>query len=276
MCHFDIRSEDMNRLIQGDCLSVMDDLIKDGVQVDLTVTSPPYDNLRTYEGSLDWGEHIWKPIIEKLFKITKQGGVVVWVVGDATVNGSETGTSFKQALYFKEVGFNLHDTMIYQKASFIPLTHKRYEQSFEYMFVFSKGKPNTFNPVMIPTETYGHKKNRSKSKGKEDTYSARARNEITEVNKEKQAPNIFKYNVGENEKTEHNAPFPEQLAKDHILSWSNEGDTVFDPFMGSGTTGAMAIINKRDFIGIEKVPEYFQICEKRIAEAEKSIQLSLF
>ena len=150
----------MNRLIQGDCLSVMDDLIKDGVQVDLTVTSPPYDNLRTYEGSLDWGEHIWKPIIEKLFKITKQGGVVVWVVGDATVNGSETGTSFKQALYFKEVGFNLHDTMIYQKASFIPLTHKRYEQSFEYMFVFSKGKPNTFNPVMIPTETYGHKKNR--------------------------------------------------------------------------------------------------------------------
>ena len=134
-------------IYNGDCLEVMDTLIKDGVTVDSTVTSPPYDNLRTYEGSLKWDEFVWRAVIDRLYEITKDGGVVVWVVGDATINGSETGTSFKQALYFKEVGFNLHDTMIYLKDQLAFPDSTRYYQAFEYMFVFSKGKIKTFNPI---------------------------------------------------------------------------------------------------------------------------------
>jgi len=258
--------DDYVTLYHGDCLEKMKE-IPDG-SVDLTVTSPPYDNLRTYNDSLDWGEHVWKPVLQELFRVTKQGGVVVWVVGDATIKGSETGTSFKQALYAKECGFNLHDTMIYAKNSYMPLTHNRYEQSFEYMFVFSKGRPLSWNPIKIPTITAGTKRNRGGSKAKETSYAERRREERTTVATEKQAPNIFYYDVGKNEKTEHNAPFPEKLANDHIISWSNEGDVVFDPFMGSGTTGKMAVFNGRDFIGIEKMEEYFEIAKERIEKAQ--------
>jgi site-specific DNA-methyltransferase (adenine-specific) len=126
----------VNKIIHGDCLEVMKSI--PDKSIDMVLTSPPYDNLRTYNGSLDWGEHIWKPVIQELFRIIKDGGVVVWVVGDATVKGSETGTSFKQALYFKEIGFNLHDTMIYEKHNFANPSHTRYHQIFEFMFVFSK------------------------------------------------------------------------------------------------------------------------------------------
>lgn len=256
----------MEQLILGDCLGKMKE-ITDG-SVDLTVTSPPYDNLRTYNGSLDWGEHVWKPCIQELFRVTKEGGVVVWVVGDATVKGSETGTSFKQALFAMECGFSLHDTMIYAKNSYMPLTHNRYEQSFEYMFVWSKGRPNSFNPIMIPSLTAGTSRYRGGSKAKEVSYAERLREERTIVNSEKQSSNIFYYDVGKNEKTEHNAPFPEKLAHDHILSWSNEGDIVLDPFMGSGTTGKMAKILKRDFFGIEKDETYFKIAQERINNAQ--------
>jgi len=248
--------------MQGDCLEKMKE-IEDG-SVDLTVTSPPYDNLRTYNGSLDWGEHVWKPVLEELFRVTKQGGVVVWVVGDATIKGSETGTSFRQALYAKDCGFNLHDTMIYAKNSYMPLTHNRYEQAFEYCFCFSKGRPSSWNPIMVDCITAGTKRNRSGSKADGPNYAERRRTEKTTVNSKKQAANIFYYNVGKNERSLHNAPFPERLANDHIISWSNEGDKVFDPFMGSGTTGKMAVLNGRDFIGIEKVEEYFNIAKDRI------------
>ena len=246
----------------GDCLERMKE-IPDG-SVDLTVTSPPYDNLRTYNNSLDWGEHVWKPVLQELFRVTKQGGVVVWVVGDATIKGSETGTSFRQALYAKEIGFNLHDTMIYAKNSYMPLTHNRYEQAFEYMFILSKSKPKTFNPILIPSITAGTKRNRGGGKANESTYAERKRIENTTVGQFKQSPNIFYYDVGKNDKTKHNAPFPEQLANDHIISWSNEGDTVLDCFMGSGTTGKMALINNRNFIGIEKDAGYFEIARQRL------------
>jgi len=252
------------KLMQGDCMERMKEI--DSGSVDLTVTSPPYDNLRTYKDSLDWGEHVWKPVLEELFRVTKQGGVVVWVVGDATIKGSETGTSFKQALYAMDCGFNLHDTMIYQKNSFMPLTHNRYEQSFEYMFVFSTGRPSAWNPIKTRCKTAGSKRYRGGSKQEENSYAERRRDERTVTNDFKQAPNIFTYDVGKNEKTTHNAPFPEQLAKDHIISWSNEGGTVLDPFMGSGTTGKMAVLNGREFIGIEKVEEYFNIAKTRIEE----------
>src|SRR5690554_5708832 len=164
-------------LYLGDCLEVMRDM-SDG-SVDLTVTSPPYDNLRTYNGSLnDWTPEKWQAIIRELFRVTKQGGVVVWVVGDATINGSETGTSFRQALYAMECGFRLHDTMIYTKSSYMPLTHNRYEQAFEYMFAWAKGKPKAFNPLMVPSVTAGTTRNRGKSKSTEVTYAERKRDVI--------------------------------------------------------------------------------------------------
>jgi len=233
--------------------------------IDLTVTSPPYDNLRTYKGySFDF-----ENVANELFRVTKQGGVVVWVVDDATVKGSETLTSFKQALFFKDIGFNVHDTMIYAKNSYMPLTHNRYEQQFEYMFVFSKGKPKTFNPIMIPSLTAGTKRNRGGSKANETTYAERLRDEKTTVNNEKQKPNIWFYDVGKNDKTQHNAPFPEQLANDHIISWSNEGDLVYDPFMGSGTTAKMSILNNRNWVGSEISFEYCKIIEERVKKARE-------
>ena len=254
---------ELNKIYNENCLETMKRM-EDNF-VDLTVTSPPYDNLRQYNGySFDF-----ENVAKELFRVTKQGGVVVWVVGDATVKGSESGTSFKQALYFKEIGFNLHDTMIYAKNSYMPLTHNRYEQQFEYMFVLSKGKPKTFNPIMIPSLTAGTKRNRGSSKANEKTYAERLREEKTTVNSEKQKPNIWFYDVGKNDKTKHNAPFPEQLAQDHILSWSNENDLVYDPFMGSGTTAKMSILNNRNWIGSEISSEYCKIIEERVKKARE-------
>lgn len=243
-------------LRQGDCLEVM--AAMDNDSVDLTVTSPPYDNLRTYNGNNDqWGEHVWKAVLTELYRITKDGGVVVWVVGDATIKGSETGTSFKQALYAMECGFNLHDTMIYQKfGSGLPHKAHRYGGAFEYMFVFSKGKPShgvikTFPPTGKVGKTTRRQKDGSIKRG---TYNIGGG----------KLSNVWQY-AGDT-KQNHPAVFPEQLANDHILSWSNPDDVVFDCFMGSGTTGAMAVKNGRKFIGIELDTEYFAIAEKRISE----------
>jgi len=228
--------------------------------VDLTVTSPPYDNLRTYEGSLEWNEDIWKQVIEQLFLVTKQGGVVVWVVGDATIKGSETGTSFKQALYAMECGFNLHDTMIFRKLNPMPLTHNRYEQEFEYMFVFSKGKLKSWNPMLKKCKTSGEVRRGTQRHNLNEL--SRKHNDGLPVKTQKQASNIWEYGLRYTKN--HPAQFPIQLAHDHIISWSNEGDTVFDPFMGSGTTGLAAKELGRDFIGIEKVEKYFQLASDRI------------
>jgi len=256
----DVKTESL-WLMHGDCLDRMKE-IPDG-SVDLTVTSPPYDNLRTYNNSLDWGEHVWKPVLEELFRVTKQGGVVVWVVGDATIKGSETGTSFKQALYAKEIGFNLHDTMIYQKST-PPLSHNRYEQNFEYMFIFSKGKPKTFNGIRESREYMDKRKNKAFGKNKDDSidYGFSSKRE---TRLKRNVWNIFAGGGSSDAMaSRHPAIFPEALANDHIISWSNENDLVFDPFMGSGTTGKMAKLNNRRFIGIEKVPEYFEIAKQRI------------
>lgn len=251
----------LNKITQGDCVDLMRKLQNECI--DLTVTSPPYDNLRTYNGySFDF-----ENVAKELYRVTKHGGVVVWVVGDATVKGSETGTSFRQALYFKEIGFNLHDTMIYAKENYVPLTHNRYEQQFEYMFVLSKGKPKTFNPIKIPCKNAGKTHNRSRDVRKYDNDSIRFRDEITTVKDDKQAPNIWFYVIGkkfDKEAHKHPAIFPESLAKDHILSWSNPGDVVLDPFMGSGTTAKMAKLNARNYVGFELSEEYIRIAERRI------------
>ena len=236
--------------------------------IDLTVTSPPYDNLRTYKDSLDWGEHIWKPVLEQLYRLTKQGGVVVWVVGDATIKGSETGTSFKQALYAMECGFRLHDTMIWNKPYIVPRPSNRYENSMEYMFIFSKGKPSKFYPIKdkknkgFGRKITGHKRN--KDGEPIALHGARNGKIISEFGTRH---NVWSIDTARGKKGHsHPATFPDSLANDHIISWSNEGDTVFDPFMGSGTTGKMAMLSNRDFIGIEKVEEYFKIAQARIQQ----------
>lgn len=260
----------MFEIYNSNCLIKMDELILNGIRVDLTVTSPPYDNLRSYNGNNElWNENVWKGILDRLYKITKEGGVVVWVVSDSTINGSETGSSFKQALYAKEIGFNLHDTMIYLKENWIPLTHNRYEQQFEYMFVFSKGKPKTFNPLTMDSIHSGKDITRSKDNGDENK-SFRGRKVKSKTNSKKRKPNVWLYKIGTNCTTKdkiafkHPAIFPESLANDHILSWSDEGDIVFDPMMGSGTTGKMAILNNRNFIGIELEKQYFDIAKERL------------
>ena len=240
--------------------------------IDLTVTSPPYDNLRHYDGYTFEFEKVAK----ELYRITKQGGVVVWVVSDATINGSETGTSLKQALYFKEIGFNLHDTMIWTKNP-MPQNHNRYEQAFEYMFVFSKGKPKTFNPIKVPKIYKDTRERRNFHRNKTNNDTKR----IGFVGKQsdKIDINVWKMAVGGGNVTkdriayEHPAIFPEKLAYRHIISWSNENDIVYDPFMGSGTVAKVCILTKRQYIGSEISNKYCQIAEKRI---QKTIEKDLF
>lgn len=260
-------------LRNGDCIKVLN-TFEDG-WVDLTVTSPPYDNLRNYNGNNDlWNEGIWKDVIKELYRVTRDGGIVVWIVGDATINGSETGTSFKQALWAKEMGFNLHDTMIYAKKNPIPQNHNRYEQCFEYMFVLSKGKPNIFNPIKTITKNAGKEMEWGNRKTEMDINQARRHrgSDIIEVKSDKNHNNIFEYSIGGGT-TGHPAVFPLQLATDHIVSWSNKGDIVLDCFMGSGTTGIAALNLERKFIGIELDKTYFELAKERIESHKPQMEL---
>ena len=250
----------------GDCLERMKE-IPDG-SVDLTVTSPPYDNLRTYNNTLDWGEHVWKPVLRELFRVTKQGGVVVWIVNDATIKGSETGTSFRQALYAKEIGFNLHDTMIWNKGNFtaVGALKTSYCPVFEYMFIFSKKKPKTFNPIKDrKNKRFGDKYHQTvrQADGTTKDGHGKGKKRIAEYG---QRHNIWlNYPEQSNTKRCHPAQYPENLVKDHLMTWSNEGETVLDCFMGSGTTGVACKNLNRKFIGIEKDETYFKIAQDRIA-----------
>lgn len=254
---------EMINLMQGDCLERMKE-IPDG-SVDLTVTSPPYDNLRSYNGNNElWGEHVWKDVLADLYRVTKDGGVVVWVVGDATIKGSETGTSFKQALYAMECGFNLHDTMIWRKPNPMPRTHNRYEQAFEYMFVLSKGRPFAWNPKMVACKMAGKKRGGTFQHNGDGVRMQKHKGGV--YAKTKQAPNVW--DCAGTSKTLHPAEFPETLIRDHVISWSNEYDTVLDPFMGSGTTGVACVNTGRKFIGIELDLDYFNIALERIENAK--------
>ena len=254
----DIKFENCHVML-GDCLSRMKEIPDDSI--DLTVTSPPYDNLRTYKGySFDF-----EGIAKELCRITKEGGVVVWIVNDATIKGTETGTSFRQALYFKDVcGFNLHDTMIWNKGSFTAVGSlaTRYGPVFEYMFILSKGKPKSFNPL---------KDRKNKVSGKMGGRLRLADGSMKEMstNGKDRAEFGQRFAIWDippcgGNASGHPAPFPEALANDHILSWSNEGDTVFDPFTGSGTTAKMALLNNRKFIGCEISDEYMGIIHDRL------------
>lgn len=253
----------------GDCLELMKKLPDECI--DLVVTSPPYDNLRTYNGYTFDFENIAK----ELFRILKKGGVCVWVVSDATINGSETGTSFRQALFFKECGFNLHDTMIWEKPGFTATgTLKvRYGSVFEYMFVFSKDKPKTFHPIKDRKNKYAGKKRHGSMRQKDGSFKP-----ISNIGKEYaeygQRFNVWHMPPNKN-RTGHPAMYPIQLAKDHIVSWSDEGDVVLDPFIGSGTTAVAAVQTNRHFIGYEISEDYCDIARRRLDEAKRNCQMEL-
>ena len=216
--------------------------------------------MRTYNNTLEWGEHVWKPVLRELFRVTKQGGVVVWVVNDATIKGSETGTSFRQALYAKDCGFNL-ETMIWEKTGSGCLgSNYYYGQNFEFVFIFSKGFP--LHGDLIKDRENNVKSGLVKVNG---GINKEGKGKIRVISRKPfgKRTNIWRLDTQKN--SEHPAPFPEKLANDHILSWSNEGDTVLDPFMGSGTTGKMAKQLGRNFIGIELDKDYYEIAKKRIS-----------
>ena len=273
---------EVNKLYNEDCLLTMVNM--DDNSVDMVLTSPPYDDLRTYNKHLTGNRTEYngysfpfEQIAQELFRVVKKGGVVVWVVGDATNKGSETGTSFRQALYFKECGFDLYDTMIYQKTG-TPFPQKdRYNQTFEYMFVFSKGKPKTFNPIMKKNVTAGavrhSRKFRTADGEMKPGFNGKPINEYGIEN------NIWLIKNGMNKSTkdlvafEHPAIFPEELALKHIISWSNKGDLIYDPFMGSGTTAKASIQLDRNWIGSELDNDYCTICEKRLSSVTTQTQL---
>jgi len=236
----------------------------DDNSIDLTITSPPYDNLRNYNG-FKWD---FEEVAKHLYRITKIGGTAVWIVGDETIKGSESGSSFRQALYFMSIGFNLHDTMIWKKHSFTAIgsLKTRYAPVFDYMFVFTKNKIKTFNPIKDRINKYAGTKVHGNIRQKDGNYKPVSNhNIITDFG---QRYNIWEIsNVGKSG-TKHPAVFPEQLAEDHILSWSNEGDLILDPFMGSGTTAKMAKLNNRNFIGFEISQEYCDIANKRLENIE--------
>ena len=251
---------ELNKIYNMDCVDGMKQLSDNSI--DLTVTSPPYDDLRKYEGySFDF-----ESVAKELYRVTKGGGVVVWVVGDQTINGSESGNSFRQALYFLSLGFNLHDTMIYEKNSMSMPDSNRYYQKFEYMFVFSKGKPKNVNRIKDHKNTAKRWSKTFNTTNNDGSKNKRERN--LEKDEYGIRFNIWKYNTGFSQTTRdkitHPAPFPEKLAEDHIISWSDEGQTVLDPFMGSGTTAKAAIKLGREFIGFEISKKYWEDSENRI------------
>jgi DNA modification methylase len=236
-----------NTIYVENCLDTMSQMSDNSI--DMVLTSPPYDDLRAYNGySFDF-----ESIAKELARIIKPSGVIVWVIGDATKSGNESGSSFRQALYFQSLGLNLHDTMIYEKNSpAYPAsrTGNRYTQIFEFMFVFSKGKPKCNLLIDKPNKWAGHK-----------DFSGKLKNPVPDFSPRN---NIWKYTTSFNG-IKHPAPFPEQLAADHIASWSNPGDVIYDPFMGSGTTAKMALLADRNFIGSEISQEYGDLANKRIA-----------
>ncbi|MCL5012327.1 MAG: site-specific DNA-methyltransferase [Patescibacteria group bacterium] len=252
-----------NTIIQGDCLEVMKDI--PDKSIDLVVTSPPYGDIRDYDGFV----FNFNEIAKQLYRVVKEGGVVVWIVGDQTINGDESGESFRQALFFKEIGFRLHDTMIYDKGKVVFPDSNRYHPCFEYMFILSKNKPNTVNLIKDRKNKWGQSWGKKTFRQKN---GERKQKDIIKLEEIGVRFNIWTIQSGYMHTTkdeyafEHPAMFPEQLAGDHVKSWSNEGDIVLDPFNGSGTTTKMAHILNRNFIGIEISEKYCEIARQRLRQ----------
>jgi len=248
-------------LFNDDCLKLLPTLADNSI--DLVLTSPPYDNIRDYNNSSSWNFDIFKSIANELQRILINNGIIVWIVNDATINGSETGTSFKQALYFKEIGLNLHDTMIWEKET-SPFQHNnRYINVFEYMFILSKGKPKTTNLIKDRKNKHGGTIIHGTQRQKDGSLIPHSRNGF-KIKEYGNRFNVWKINSEKANKTNHPAVFPLQLVSDHIKTWSNENNTVLDCFMGSGTTGIACKNLNRKFIGIEIDKKYFDIAKNRI------------
>lgn len=250
--------------------------------VDLTVTSPPYDDLRTYTGKVDKATRYpggysfpFEALAQELYRVTKPGGVVVWVIGDGTTKeGSETGTSFRQALYFMKCGFLLYDTMIYQKAGPAHPDKVRYQQVFEYMFVFSKGRPKTINLIADRKNNWAGHTNFGRNSNRNPDGSMSVAKKPVLIKEFGIRFNVWVINAGYGYSTkdtishEHPATYPEEIPDVHIKTWTEPGDLVLDPFMGSGTTAKMALLNSRKYLGFEMVPEYVTIIEKRLKDLQ--------
>ena len=264
----------MNKVYNEDCVKTMTRL--DRGSIDLVVTSPPYDDLRDYDGNSQFD---LEAIVRGLFRVIKDGGIVVWIVGDQVKDYDESGSSFRQALYFKEIGFKLNDTMIFQKNNMkTPGSSFTYLSQFEYMFVFSKGKPQTINLIR-------DRKNMSKTRYRFQFMRTRDGNKMGKIDRVPPAENygkrfnIWSYNCGYKQSSrdelafEHPAIFPEALARDHIISWSNEGDLVYDPFLGSGTTAIVARKLRRRYLGSEINKEYFDLIQRRLKILENDFMM---
>jgi site-specific DNA-methyltransferase (adenine-specific) len=245
-CRLERQQMDLNKIYNENCLATLGRMQDESI--DMVLTSPPYDDLRDYNGY----EFDFEAIAAELVRVIKPGAVIVWVIGDQVKNGSESGSSFRQALHFMKLGLNLHDTMIYEKNSpSYPAraNSNRYTQIFEYMFVFSKGKPDATLICDKPNKWAGFK-----------DFSGKLKNPVPEFSPRN---NIWRYVTSFNG-VKHPAPFPESLANDHVITWSRGGQVIYDPFMGSGTTAKMALVNGRNFIGSEVSAEYVALAQKRI------------
>lgn len=270
---------DLNTIICGDNVEIMRQLPDECI--DLTVTSPPYDlvdydeagNLITHpdKGLRDYEGYSWDfaAVAGQLWRVTKPGGIVVWVVGDATVNGSETGSSFRQALYFMGLGFNV-ETMIYNREALgAKGSHNFYWQGFEYMFILVKGIPKVFNPIRDKTNKFAG----CSTKGERLNQNGSKRQaQLRIIPEYSQRGNVWTMGGGDREFIDHPAAFPVELAADHIISWSNPGDLVLDPFIGSGTTAKMAAILGRNYLGIDTSENYCNLARRRVANAERELR----
>jgi len=260
-----------NKLIHADSREILKTFPSNSI--DLILTSPPYDNLRKYHSDFNWDFSIFQNIAIELVRILKEGRVIVWITSDATINCSETGNSFKHVLYFQELGLKLHDTMIFKKKNPIPqIYRKRYTNEFEYMFILSKGCVKIHNPIKIKTK-HGGLELKSTTYKNFSLNEQKRKKQAKPVKEYKIKGNIWEYVVGVNKEDKeakfHPAPFPLQLAVDHILSWSNENEIVLDPFCGSGTTCIAAKILNRNYIGIDIVKDYLQKAEERIKKSNE-------
>ncbi len=247
--------------------------------IDLVVTSPPYDEMRDYNGF----DLRIEEVIGELYRVMKTGGIAVWVAGDETRGGDESATTFEHIIKFKKIGFILYDTMIFKKQNPPPKNHRRYEQCFEYMFILSKGKPLTTRLIMQSCKKAGKiRSGNTYIHDKSDIYFSQHKE--GKVFSEKIRSNIWEYTVGNAEKyknivrRQHPAKFPILLARDHILSWSNEGEVILDPFMGSGTTALAAKLLNRKYIGFEiskdywqRSREYLKLLDQKIKTDDKTI-----
>lgn len=256
----------LNEIYNVDCLEGMKNL--PDACIDLVVTSPPYDNLRDYKGY----SFEFEAIAQELYRVLKSTGVLVWVVGDKIDKGNKSLTSFRQCIYFQELGFKVHDVMIYRKKNTPFMRSNAYTNCYEYMFVLARDKVATFNPIKTKTARSGNEMLVAGKKA--DGINKKV---MGHLNEEKTLTNIWDYAVGLGGSTsdkiafQHPAIFPEKLAYDHIISWSNEGDIVMDPFSGSGTTCKMALLSNRKYIGFEISAEYTEISKQRISEYQNKL-----